>query len=318
MRTDKRTLFISLAFFIFLPIGCDYNREYQYVNFNETINAPKPRPRNADKAKLRVAVAAMISPKETIVYYRELLYYLGNQLGADIELIQRKTYKEINDLFPKRQIDLAFICSGPYALSKETYKFEAVATPLIRGKPYYQAYLIVNKESTFQTFSELRNRKFAFTDPDSNTGKLVPTYWLSEKNEIPETFFSTVTYTFSHDNSIMAVAKSLVDAASVDGHKWEYYNHNNDVFTGKTRIIKKSEMFGSPPLVASIYLPDSTKIKIRKVLYSMHEDRKGKKILDHLLIDRFVKPNEAWYQPVRELHRKSKLIIKQNNENQKS
>ncbi len=50
----------------------------------------------------------------------------------------------------------------------------------------------------------------------------------------------------------------------------------------------------------------------------MHEDPTGKKILDKLLIDRFVEPDEAWYQPVRELYQKSTPTGKQFNENQKS
>ena len=313
-----KTRFVYLVVLLFIAVGCGFQEDYTLVDFQETVDSPKPHQVDGSKNNLRVAVAAMISPKETIVYYRELLQFIGKQIGGDIDLVQRKTYAEINELFPKKQIDLAFICSGPYALGKKKYEFEALATPMIRGKPYYQAYLIVNKDSSYQHLNDLKNHIFAFTDPDSNTGKLVPTHWLSQMNETPESFFSTVTYTFSHDNSIMAVAKSLVDAASVDGHKWEYYQHYNDLFTGKTRIIKKSRLFGSPPLVASIHLPDNIRSKIRDVLYTMHKDPAGKKILDHLLIDRFVKPNEAWYQPVRDLHRKSNNIDKQANENQKS
>jgi phosphonate transport system substrate-binding protein len=310
--------FLFCILLVLTVVGCDLKQSYKLVNFEETVDTPKPSRMGGSKEKLRVAVAAMISPKETIVYYRELLQFIGTQLDVDIELVQRKTYAEINELFPKKQIDLAFICSGPYALSKNKYEFEAVATPLIRGKPYYQAYLIVNKDSSYQNIDDLRDHVFAFTDPDSNTGKLVPTYWLSQMNEIPESFFSSVTYTFSHDNSIMAVAKSMVDAASVDGHKWEYYQHYNDVFTGKTRIIKKSRLFGSPPFVASIHLSAEMKSKIRDVLVVMHQDPAGKKILDHLLIDRFVEPDEDWYQPVRELFQKSQNVAKQSHENKKS
>ena len=103
----------------------------------------------------------------------------------------------------------------------------------------------------FHRLADLRNYIFAFTDPDSNTGKLVPTYWLSLINERPETFFSKTIYTYSHDNAIMAVAKGLVDGAAVDGLIWEYYHHKNPVFTSETRIIRKSEPYGIPPLVTS-------------------------------------------------------------------
>ena len=283
--------------------GCGAESTYKFVDFSETVKVDQPQSQNLKPETLRVAVAAMVSPKETFVYYQELLKYIGDKLNNDIQLIQRKTYNEINELLMKGEIDLAFICTGPYAMGKEKYGFEALATPLVRGEPFYQSYLIVNKESPFQKFNELRAHIFAFTDPDSNTGYLVPKYWLSKMGERPESFFSTVNYTYSHDNSILAVARSLVDGATVDGHIWEYYNIRNPVHTSKTRIIKKSELFGSPPLVASSYLRPKLKTEIRNLIFEMHQNPQGNRILEELMIDRFVSPKESWYDSARHLRK---------------
>jgi phosphonate transport system substrate-binding protein len=277
---------------------------YKNVDFSDRVAVKRPTEQTNDSSQLRVAVAAVISPKETFVYYRQLLDYIGRHLGRNTQLIQRKTYSEINELFPKGQIDLAFICSGPYAVSKEIFGFEALATPIVRGIPFYHSYLIVNKDSPFQKIEELRDHVFAFTDPKSNTGALVPTYWLAEMGETPESFFSSVNYTYSHDNSIMAVAKALVDGATVDGHIWEYYNVRKPVYTSRTRVLKKSQPFGSPPLVASVYLPAKLKLKIRDILNTMHQDPDGRRILEELMIDRFAAPREIWYESIRNIKQK--------------
>ena len=94
----------------------------------------------------------------------------------------------------------------------------------------------------------------------------------------------------------MAVAKGLVDAAAVDGHQWEYFERFSPAHTSKTRVIRKSQPFGSPPLVASARLKGEMRSQIRQLLLSMHADPEGKRILDKLLIDRFVAPREEWYQ----------------------
>jgi len=248
----------------------------------------------------------MVSPKETFSNYRALLDYLGKKLDCKIQLIQRKTYTEINELFLKGKVDLAFICSGPYATGKEKYGFDALATPIIRGKPFYHSYLIVNNNNSIKSLEDLKGRVFAFTDPESNTGALIPTYWLIQKGETPESFFKSINYTYSHDNSILAVAKSLVDGAAVDSMIWEYYNFRNPINTSQTRVIKKSIPFGSPPFVASRYLASSVKEKARDVLLKLHQDPEGRRILKELLIDRFVLPKEEWYQPVRKI--KSRLV----------
>jgi phosphonate transport system substrate-binding protein len=115
----------------------------------------------------------------------------------------------------------------------------------------------------------------------------------------PETFFQKTVYTYSHDNSILAVAKGLVDGAAVDGHQWEYFQHFTPALTSRTRVIRKSEPYGSPPLVASSRLPEGLKTKIRGILLAMHQEPDGREILDKLLIDQFLAPREEWYEPVR-------------------
>jgi phosphonate transport system substrate-binding protein len=298
----KRSLFtFLLAAGLTFAYGCSGESSYKNVDFSKTINVERPRSLSADQNLLRVAVGAMISPQKTYDYYREILDYIGNKVGRNVQLVQRKTYIEVNELLAKGLIDIAFICSGPYATGKEKYRFEGLATPQVRGKPFYQSYLIVNKGSSYQTFEDLKGRVFAFTDPNSNSGTLVPKYWLALIGAHPESYFKSTNYTYSHDNSILAVAKSLVDGATVDGHIWEYYNVYNSIHTAKTRIIKKSEPFGSPPLVASESLPAQLKNRIRDALLSMHQDAEGKQILKELLIDRFVAPKKSWYDPIRNM-----------------
>ena len=299
MKPVKYNFVAGLIIFLFLTAGCEKKADYQFVDLDEKQKIEKQDIQDTGHKELKVAVAAMISPKDTLVYYEELLNFIGRKLGHDIVLIQRKTYSEVNELFPKHLIDLAFVCSGPYVNGKKKYEFEGLATPVIRGEPYYQSYLIVQKDSSYNSLDDLKGKIFAFTDPDSNSGTLVPRYWLLLKNHSPESFFSRVTYTYSHDNSILAVGKGLVDGAAVDGHQWEFYHLKNPSLTDRTRVIKKSDRFGSPPLVASSFLNPQLKSDIQDIVLTLHETDEGKKILGNLMIDRFERPKEEWYENVR-------------------
>jgi phosphate/phosphite/phosphonate ABC transporter binding protein len=311
--SKKLFLYLGLSMIMFLAPGCSSDTGYTPVDFSNTLKIEKSTSLNDKAHTLKVAVSAMVSPKETFSTYRNLLAYIGDHLNYKIQLVQRKTYDEINELFLKRQIDLAFICSGPYAVGKEKYSFEALAVPVIRGKPSYQAYLIVNKNSAIENLEGLRGGVFAMTDPASNTGAMVPLYWLAKMGEKPDTFFKNVTYTYSHDNSILAVAKSLVDGAAVDGMIWEYYNARNSIYTSQTRVIKKSISFGSPPFVASKSLAPEIKEKARDLLLRMHKDPKGRSILRELMIDRFISPKDTWYQPVREMKKQLNMAYRDSN-----
>jgi phosphonate transport system substrate-binding protein len=288
---------------LLLPFGCGGDPDTVILDFSETIPMARPGENASVSPVIRVAVAAMVSPKETYAYYHQLLDYLGKRAGRHVQFIQKKTYGEVNELIGKGQIDLAFICSGPYAMGGQKYGFDILATPLVRRSPFYNAYLITNENSDILRLEDLRGRTFAFTDPASNTGRLVPIYWLNQIGERPATFFSKSIYTYSHNNSILAVSRNLVDGASVDGHIWEYYARSSPDMVIKTRIIRKSEPYGSPPLVASKSLDENMKNAIRGIVLSMHRDENGQKILKELMIDRFIEPQEEWYDRIRAMAR---------------
>lgn len=293
--------------------GCGSDPDQVTVDFSKTLPLTRPTPQASETGTLRGAVAAMISPRETFIHYRQLLAYLAHKSGKDLEFVQRKTYEEINELLGKGEIDLAFICSGPYAFTKARYGFVPLAVPEVQGSTSYRAYLIVNRDSPFHQLQDLKGQTFAFTDPDSNTGRLVPTFWLADLQQRPETFFKQIIYTYSHDNSILAVARGLVAGAAVDGLVWEYYQATNPIFTSKTRIIKKSEPYGIPPLVVSRHLPAAERERLQEALLSMHQDPEGKKILAGLLIDRFLPLQEEWYEPIRSMQRHLTHLKEQSN-----
>jgi phosphonate transport system substrate-binding protein len=286
---------------LFLVTGCDQGGEVKHVDFNRTLAVAERSEESSRRSVLRAAVGAMISPQETHEIYLQLLAYTSRKLDMELKFVQRKTYAEVNELLGKDELDLAFICSGPFALGRQEHGFRLLATPVVHGERVYRSYLIVNQDSPYQNLQDLRGTLFAFTDPHSNTGRLVPTYWLARIDERPETFFQDVIFTYSHDHSIQAVAQGLVDAAAVDSLIWEYYARANPTHTGQTRIIKRSAPYGIPPVVISSAMPEDLAFRIQDLLLHMHEDPEGMQILNELMIDRFVQADSRWYDSIKEM-----------------
>lgn len=297
-------IFIAICFFL---SGCGSESDRTVVDFSQRMDVHPPAMRQP-AAALNVAVASMISPNESFVHYQALLEYLAAKVGMRINLIQRKTYAEINELLGSGGIDLAFICSGPYVSGKDRHHFEALAVPLVRQKAVYRALLITHQAAAVNRLEDLKGRLFAFSDPDSNAGCIVPRFLLAEIGERPETFFGKTIFTYSHDNSILAVSRSLVDGAFIHEHIWDYYSRQNPVMASKVRSIYASEPFGNPPLVASASMPAPLKQRIRELLFSMHDDPRGAVILRELLIDRFIAPDEHLYDPIRLMLDKTHLL----------
>src|SRR6185369_5089495 len=280
---------------------CGQKREK--INLEQAVaKAPANKPADT-RVPLHIAVGAMISPDTTKAYYEELMSLIAEKMGRRAVFSQRKTYSEVNELVKKREVDLAFVCSGPYTQGKKEFGMEMLAVPVANGKTVYHSYIIANKSGPINSMKDLHNKKFAFTDPQSNTGCLVPTYMLARIGETPKSFFSDYFFTNSHDNSIKAVAENQTDGAAVDSLIWEFMNRIDPSLTSRTKIIAKSPPYGIPPIVVNPALDPETKKRLKEILLTLHEDRKASALLAKIQIDRFVEGDDRMYDTVRDMSR---------------
>jgi phosphonate transport system substrate-binding protein len=251
--------------------------------------------------KLSVAVSAIISPRETYIYYQELFNYISEKINYHIEVRQRKTYAEVNKMLYDQEVDLAFICSGAYTVAKEKGDIEILAVPVCNGKPFYQSYIITNKNSGIEKFEDFRGKSFAYTDPLSNSGKLYADKRLRDLNTTSDSFFASTMFTHAHDISIQLVSKTMIDGATVDGLIYEYLAAFYPDRVKNCRIVEKSEYFGIPPVIVPSGLNEGLKKQLRNVLLSLHTDSAGMIILDKLLIDKFIEGNDTNYNSIRQI-----------------
>lgn len=259
---------------------------------------------------VKVAIASVISPKESYEYYDEMIGYLSKKLGGNVEIIRKRSYKETNDLIKNNEIDLAFVCSGAYIDGRSEFGMKILVAPQVYGNSTYNSYIIVHKSSNYSSFEELRGRKFAFADPLSNTGKLYPEYKLHLINETAQTFFgideqgkNNWFYTYSHDNSIIAVAEGLAQGAAVNSLVYEFMKQTNPDLIAKTRVIEISPPFGIPPIVVSKDIDPFIEGRLKRIFLEMDKDENGKKILSKIRIDRFTELNDSAYDSIREMRK---------------
>jgi len=263
-----------------------------------------PAPAAADQPveqRVRIAVGGMITPREGMARYRELLRYVHDKIGVKVEYVDREGYAEINELLRTGRLEAAFVCSGPYVQGHAEFGLELLAAPQAYGQTVYFSYIIVPTDSPARTLADLRGTRFAFTDPLSNTGKLAPTYMLAQMGETPQGFFREFVFTKAHDQSIKAVAKGLVDGAAVDSIIWEYLNATHPELTSQTRILQKSPPYGIPPVAVPGNLAPELKAKLRDALLQAHTDPRGREILQGMRVDRFVPIADSAYDSVREM-----------------
>ena len=262
---------------------------------------PLPTPEGFETIPLRVAVAAVISPEGTVQSYSPLLNYLEDKLNRPIELVQRRTYLEVNDLIEHGEVDVAFVCTSAYVEGHDTFGLELLVVPQVDGKTTYNSVLIVPSSSKAQSMSDLRDKVFAFTDPISLSGRVYPTYMVDQLGFTPEAYFARTFFTYSHDEAIRAVANGLADGAAVDSLVFEFALVRDPTLAEKVRLIHRSPDFGIPPVVFSPFTRPQVKADLQSLFLEMSNDPNAQEALTSIGVQRFVVIEDSAYDGVREL-----------------
>jgi phosphonate transport system substrate-binding protein len=227
----------------------------------------------------------------------QLKSYLTRKCGTEVQLVQRRTYEEITNLILSGQLDAAWICGYPFAQYKS--ELALVAVPVWRGKPLYQSYIIVPANRDVSSIDDLRGDLHAFSDPNSNSGYLVTTALLAERNQRPDIFFKKTIFTYGHRNVVRAVASGLAQSGSVDGYVWEVMAELEPKLTEKTRILRKSEELGFPPVACLRRNQDEQRIEtLRSALVEMKDDDEGRNVLHLLRLDGFSDEPESVFDQI--------------------
>lgn len=227
----------------------------------------------------------------------KLKSYLSRQTSRDVQLVQRRTYEEITALLLSGQLTAAWICGYPLVQYRD--QLSLVAVPLWQNRPLYSSYLIVPAGRDVEEIDDLQGDLHAFSDPNSNSGYLVTAAVLAGKGLRPAAFFREVIFTYGHRNVVRAVASGLVQSGSVDGYVWEVMASIEPDLTSRTKVIRKSELLGFPPVACLATQSASGDVDlIRKALLAMRGDPDGRAVLSMLRLDGFVEEPRSLFDPI--------------------
>ena len=256
----------------------------------------------AEPAPLRIGLSSVLLEDQT-AFVHAWQHYLQNRLKRPVSFVQRANYREIVTLLQNGKLDSAWLCSYPYITN--TKDLRLLAVPVYKGEPVYQSYLIVPAaDRKTSSIADLKGKLFAFSDPDSNSGYLVPLYQLSLLKQQPNSFFGKAFFTWSHSKVVEAVASELAHGGAVDGYIWDSLVLLRPELTAQTRIVWKSQDFGFPPFVVRKGLAKADADALRSALLAMQNEEEGRKLLALLNLDGFVPGNDKMFDSVAYMVRK--------------
>ena len=235
--------------------------------------------------------------------------YLSKELGVKVTLRVANDYAAVIEGQRNGTIHIAGYGPASYSRAVVTgVKVEPFCTTINNdGTVGYYSVFYVKADAPYKTMDDLKGKNLGLVDPNSTSGNNVPRFVLNRMKIVPESYFSHVTYTGSHENAVIALQQKTVDIAANWWNAEDDSNLSRMVAKGLAkkedfRVLSKSELIPNSPYAYLADLPPDLKAAIWKAFQDA--PTKAKAAFDKLSDgkDREFKPVDAkYYEGVVEL-----------------
>ena len=180
---------------------------------------------------------------------------------------------------------------------------------LANGSLGYRSCLIVHADSDIFSPEDMAGKTFAFNDPNSTSGYLVPSaFFMMEMGIDPQKHFSKVIFSGSHEASILAVANKKVDVASTNLPDLQQLTRENKAPRGGLRVIWVSRLIPNDPIVIRRDMPASLRAAVVESLTTMKARQPDTFKEIGAWVGNFVPADDTKYNVIRELNETAKRL----------
>jgi len=259
---EKKIIFSSIFVILLVVLAI-------YVVFGTGGNTPI----DEEIKVLRMGLIPADDAAEMLRNYKPIQDYLSEKLGMPVELKVTSDYTSAIEAMKYKHIDMAWFGPFSYVIASNVAGAEAIVNGVRRsdGKADYHSIIIVNANSGIETLEDLKGKSFAFVDPASTSGNLMPRKILAEHNIDPEEDFSDYYYAGTHNAVQYAIANGKVDAGADSDNSYDRMVAEGEIDPAVNKIIYKSDPIPGSPICVRGNLPEELKEKIRTALVGMDE-----------------------------------------------
>ena len=192
-------------------------------------------------------------------------------------------YIGINNALIAGQIHLAW--TSPSAYSGSWLECKSCVKPLVTatdkdGNLGYNAVLIVKMESPYKKFEDLKGKTVARTEPNSQSGYLVPTVEFNKMGKPVDQYFKSP-ISGGHTQSVLGVLGGTFDAAFTWTTKDDGYGQIRTMIDRKMlkreqiRVIWESNLVPPPPIIVRSDLPADLVTELQTLFVNLHKENMG-------------------------------------------
>lgn len=216
---------------------------------------------------VRFAVEPYESTAVLLPIYKQLSSELQNELGCKVELQITTNYTSEVEAMRAGKLDVGQFGPFGYTLAHKYAGAQSlVAWPDAQGKPAsYYASIVTPADSGITNLQGVRGKSFAYSDPASTSGHLIPAFLLKQAGIDPKSGIHGV-YAGSHTASYEALRNGKVAAGELNSQEIAAAKVAGDYDPSAFRTLAKSKQLPLDPIAVRGNLPAQFKTRLKQAL----------------------------------------------------
>jgi len=193
---------------------------------------------------------------------------MEKKAGMDVKPFFAPDYAGVIEAMRYDKVDVAWFGNKSAMIAVDRSGGEIFAQTVdVTGNPGYWSLLVAHKDSPLNSVEDIianaKDLSFGNGDPNSTSGFLVPSYYVWTKNNVdPNRIFKRV-LNANHQTNLLAVANKQVDFATNNTENWARLEKTHPEKVKNVKVIWKSPLIPSDPIVWRVKLDDETKSKVK-------------------------------------------------------
>ncbi|MDB9529039.1 phosphonate ABC transporter substrate-binding protein [Oscillatoria sp. CS-180] len=240
-----------------------------------------------DIAEIDFGIISTESQENLQELWEPFLARMSEEMGRPVNGFYATDYAGVIEAMGAGKIQIAWYGGKSYIEAAKRSGAEAFAqTVASDGSKGYYAHLITNQgnpivgEIDVETgngdqyvIDNASDLTFAFNDPNSTSGFLVPSYYVFAQNGVnPEEAFSELVFSGSHEATAQAVANNQVDVATNNSESMARLQETDAEAYEQVQIIWTSPLIPSDPIAYKSDIPDCLKTEFQDFFHNFEDE----------------------------------------------
>ncbi|MFN8523650.1 MAG: phosphate/phosphite/phosphonate ABC transporter substrate-binding protein [Chloroflexota bacterium] len=253
---------------------------------------------------IKMAIVPFLETSRLVKGMQSLSEALEKETGLKYTGEVPTSYVAVVEAMCADRVDIGWLSPLAYILAREKCGADMSLVSVTRVGTSYRGAIIARKDSGIKSVEELKGKRFAWVDPASTSGYLMPRGVIQAKGLVPDVGFSQQIFAGGHDKVGLAVAQKQVDAGAMGKDTFArlpqvYPNALEELF-----ILAETPDIPNDGVAFRKGLPPEVVKKTSEALLKLTSNPEGQKTFEDAIGTRGVAPTtDSAYDPVRDAAR---------------